>query len=90
MIPNILLVDDEPAILYLLSHYLRESGYNVKEAACLAEAREAIQLQQFNAVILDLILPDGNGIDWITRSQESQSGCSYYRRHRCGRYSYSC
>ena len=66
MIPSILLVDDEPAILLLLSHYLRESGYNVKEAACLAEAREAIQLQQFNAVILDLKLPDGNGIDWIT------------------------
>jgi DNA-binding NtrC family response regulator len=65
MKPSILLVDDEPAILFLLSNFLSDAGYNIKEAHCLKDAREAVRDHQLNAVILDLILPDGNGIDWI-------------------------
>ena len=65
MNPNLLLVDDEPAILMLFSNYLSGEGYDVRAVNCLKDAKEAIKSQQFNAVILDLILPDGNGIDWI-------------------------
>jgi DNA-binding NtrC family response regulator len=65
MKPRILLVDDEPAILFGFSKFLSQVGYDVKEASCLSEAREALRSEEFNAVILDLMLPDGNGIDWI-------------------------
>jgi DNA-binding NtrC family response regulator len=65
MKPSILLVDDEPAILFLFSNFLSDAGYEVKKAHCLKDAREAVRNHQLNAVILDLILPDGNGIDWI-------------------------
>ena len=57
MKPNLLLVDDEPAILALFSNYLSGEGYDVKAVNCLQEAKDAITSQQFNAVILDLILP---------------------------------
>ncbi|MBE0425792.1 MAG: sigma-54-dependent Fis family transcriptional regulator [Nitrospirae bacterium] len=71
MKPSILLVDDESAILFLFSDYLSKAGYDVKKSLCLKEAKEAIKSQQFNAVILDLILPDGNGIDWIKDLREA-------------------
>ena len=62
---NILLVDDDPATLFGLSRYLKKAGYNVREASCLMEAREVIVSERFDAVILDMILPDGSGVDWI-------------------------
>lgn len=71
MKPGILLVDDEPSILSLFSKYLINAGYSVKEASCLKEAKESIKSLQFNAVILDMMLPDGNGIDWIKDLRET-------------------
>ena len=65
MKPNILLVDDDPATLFGLARYLKKAGYNVKEASRLGEAKEVIASERFDAVILDMILPDGNGVDWI-------------------------
>lgn len=66
MKPSILLLDDEPAILFLFSNFLSDAGYDVKQAHCLKDARETVRGHQLNVVILDLILPDGNGIDWIS------------------------
>ncbi|HAM53433.1 MAG TPA: sigma-54-dependent Fis family transcriptional regulator [Nitrospiraceae bacterium] len=67
---NILLVDDDPATLFGLSRYLTKAGYNVREASCLAEAREGIVTERFDAIILDMMLPDGNGISWIEDLRE--------------------
>jgi len=71
MKPKILLVDDEPATLIGLTRYLSKAGYTVEEASCLAEAQEAITSHRFHAVILDLILPDGNGIELIRDLRET-------------------
>ena len=71
MKPAILVVDDEPSIRSLFSKYLTNAGYSVKEASCLKEAKEAIKSLQFNAVLLDMMLPDGNGIDWIKDLRET-------------------
>lgn len=65
MKPSILLVDDEPNILFVFSKYLDKAGYTVTEASCLSEAREAVMTRRFDAIILDMMLPDGNGIDLI-------------------------
>ena len=69
--PSILVVDDEPATLFGFSRYLSGAGYTVKEASCLSEAGETIWTQRFDAIILDLNLPDGNGIEWISKIRES-------------------
>jgi len=71
MKPAILVVDDEPSIRSLFSKYLTNAGYFLKEASCLKEAKEAIKSLQFNAVLLDMMLPDGNGIDWIKDLRET-------------------
>ena len=63
--PNILLVDDEPGIQFGFSRYLSKTGFIVREADCLTEAREALSKESFDAIILDLNLPDGSGLDWI-------------------------
>ena len=64
-LPAILVVDDDPAILRGFDRFLTAAGYAVSEAPSLGEARNQIEARRFDAVILDLYLPDGRGIDWI-------------------------
>ena len=64
MDPSVLIVDDDPAILRGFSRFLSSVGYRTAQAASLAEAKTIISGQRFGAVLLDLYLPDGSGIDW--------------------------
>lgn len=58
---RVLVVDDEPQILRALRTSLRAAGYQVASAASAEAALAAVALQPPEAVILDLILPDGTG-----------------------------
>jgi two-component system KDP operon response regulator KdpE len=60
---RILVVDDEPQILRALRATLRGAGYTVDTAASADEALTAAAAHPPSAVILDLVLPDGNGTD---------------------------
>ncbi len=60
---RVLVVDDEPQILRALQTNLRGAGYDVKTAATVAEALAAAATHPPDAVILDLVLPDGSGTD---------------------------
>lgn len=70
MTPSILLVDDEPALRYGFTKYLTKAGFHVQEATTLAEARRAVLGERLDAVLLDMNLPDGNGLDWIRELRE--------------------
>jgi CheY-like chemotaxis protein len=59
---RILNVDDNDAMLFVKSRYLREEGYDVLEARTGARALELIQTRP-NLVLLDVHLPDANGVD---------------------------
>ena len=63
---HILVVDDEPRILTALGIHLRARGYEVTTAGDGAEALEAAAAQVPDLVILDLGLPDLDGVDVIT------------------------
>ena len=65
MNPKVLLIDDEPGTRFGFSRYLSKAGYSVQEVTCLSEAREAVYSQRYDAILLDMNLPDGNGLDWI-------------------------
>ena len=67
MKPDVIVVDDDPSARFFSTLQLSKAGYDVEEADCLMEARECLSRKRFNALILDLGLPDGNGIDWIAR-----------------------
>lgn len=60
---RILVVDDEPQILRALTTNLRGAGYEVETAATVEEALSAAASFRPDAIILDLLLPDGSGTD---------------------------
>jgi two-component system KDP operon response regulator KdpE len=60
---RVLVVDDEPQILRGLQTMLRGAGYDVATATTAADALAAAAAHPPEAVILDLILPDGRGTD---------------------------
>jgi two-component system KDP operon response regulator KdpE len=60
---RILVVDDEPQFLRALVTNLRGAGYEVDTAATKADALSTAALRPPDAVILDLLLPDGTGTD---------------------------
>jgi two-component system KDP operon response regulator KdpE len=68
--PRILVCDDEPQILRALRVVLRDAGFAVLPAATAAEALDAASLQSPDAAILDLVLPDGDGIEVARRLRE--------------------
>ena len=59
----VLVVDDEPQILRALQANLRGAGYDVATASTAAEALSSAAMRPPDAFILDLVLPDGSGID---------------------------
>ena len=60
---RVLVVDDEPQILRALRTSLRGAGYEVETAETVETALAAAAMRPPEAVILDLVLPDGTGID---------------------------
>jgi two-component system, OmpR family, catabolic regulation response regulator CreB len=59
----ILLVEDDPAIAKTVVFSLEREGYTVPHCTLLADARQHLTAQHVDAVILDVGLPDGNGLD---------------------------
>jgi two-component system, OmpR family, KDP operon response regulator KdpE len=60
--PRVLVCDDELQILRALKVILRDAGFEPVAAASAAEALDAAALQRPDAAILDLVLPDGDGV----------------------------
>jgi two-component system KDP operon response regulator KdpE len=67
---RILVVDDEPQILRALQTSLKGAGYDVDVASTAKEALTTAAVRRPDAVILDLVLPDGRGTD-VTRELRS-------------------
>jgi two-component system, OmpR family, phosphate regulon response regulator OmpR len=63
--PHILVIDDDKRIRDLLRQYLNEQGYLVSIVANTLEAREFIKAIKFDLMILDLMLPGENGLDFL-------------------------
>ena len=61
---HLLVVDDDLRLRQLLQRFLMQEGYRVSVAADLGEARRALKDIMFDLVILDVMLPDGNGVDF--------------------------
>jgi DNA-binding response OmpR family regulator len=63
MVERILLVEDDPRLADMLLEYLGQAGFSVTHAALGAAALEKFAAGAFDAVILDLMLPDMDGLD---------------------------
>ena len=74
---RILVVDDEPDLRTLYELTLLREGYRVETAGDLAEARQYLQEKRFDAVITDMRLPDGLGLEVLHTLKAQQ------RTERC-------
>lgn len=67
---TVLVVDEEPAILRALRAGLEARGYRVEAAATCGRAIERIAAERFDVVLLDLGLPDDDGVHVVQRVRE--------------------
>ncbi len=74
---KVLVVDDEPDLRTLYELTLLREGYRVEAAGTLAEAFQQLETQKFDAVITDMRLPDGQGLELLHRMLDLQ------RSERC-------
>jgi len=69
--PNILLIDDEPDILELLSMTIDRMGLLSDTASTVKDAIAKLNMRHFDLCLTDLRLPDGNGLEIVTFIQQS-------------------
>jgi two-component system, OmpR family, KDP operon response regulator KdpE len=67
---RVLVVDDEPQILRALKVVLREAGFEAVAAESASQALDLAALQPPAAAIVDLVLPDGDGVDVTSTLRE--------------------
>ena len=63
MSQKILIIEDEPYIRKTLEYNISREGYHVVSASSLLEAKSQIESDSFSLILLDLMLPDGSGLD---------------------------
>src|SRR6187551_1790629 len=80
---HILVIDDEPDLRTLYELTLLREGYRVEAAADLAQARIQLQERRFDAVITDMRLPDGLGLELLREmvSQQRPERCVVITAH---------
>jgi len=71
VIPAILIVDDDPDILTALHDLLEYDGFLVTEVSTCRDALEQVRTVEFSAVLLDIGLPDGDGLTVLEIIQTS-------------------
>ena len=64
---SVLIVEDEPAIIELVTFSLRETGWNVSSVQNVADAWEAISRKAPHLILLDWMLPDQTGLRLLSR-----------------------
>ena len=70
---RVLIVEDDTGIATGLAATLRGCGYAVDVTATLALASAALRVEPFDLVLLDLSLPDGDGLDWLRQVRRTGS-----------------
>jgi two-component system nitrogen regulation response regulator NtrX len=67
---NILVIDDEPGVRDALEDILRDEGFTVATAASGEEGLEALEVNRFDAVLLDVWLPGIDGLETLIRLRQ--------------------
>ncbi|MCD8514767.1 MAG: response regulator transcription factor [Burkholderiaceae bacterium] len=62
---RVLIIEDDPGIADGLTATLKRNGYAVDTATTLSQATAAISVESFDLILLDLGLPDGDGLDGL-------------------------
>ena len=76
MVDTILIIEDEPDIRKTLEYNISREGYEVISASSLSEARQNLESSSFSLLLLDLMLPDGSGLDLFRELKQDKSKSS--------------
>jgi DNA-binding NtrC family response regulator len=74
---TILIVDDDIATRFGLSEFLRARGFEVCEAKSCSEAERILHTVRLDAVVCDLRLPDGDGLEVLARLRRSDQAIPF-------------
>ena len=69
----LLMVEDEPAVQENNKKMLLRRGYSLRQAYTLSEASAIIAEESPRAIVLDIQLPDGNGIDFLRELRQTSN-----------------
>lgn len=69
-IKTVLIVDDEDILRKAISYHFKRAGYNTITASCGNEALEILTKHKVDAVISDIQMPDGNGIELLSKIRD--------------------
>jgi len=69
----LLMVEDEPAVQANNKKILERRGYCIRQAYSLAEARRIVAKQMPKAIVLDVQLPDGTGLDFLRELRQTSN-----------------
>ncbi|MBF0171577.1 MAG: sigma-54-dependent Fis family transcriptional regulator [Nitrospinae bacterium] len=67
---RVLVVDDEPSLRFVLSRGLGKLGYQVELAERFSEGMAALEAGGYDVAFFDIVMPDGSGLDLLTRTLE--------------------
>ena len=73
--PSILICEDDADLAQILADTLHQDGYSSVIAHNAENARQYLQKAAYQLLLLDLVLPDVNGLDFIAELRESESTC---------------
>ena len=73
MAARILIVEDSPLVTDAFRVLFTDAGYDVDSAATVAEAIERATTKKVDVMLLDLSLPDGNGLEILNALRERNS-----------------
>ncbi len=62
---KILIVEDEPELRATIVSFLEEEGYRCEQADCLDLASEKMNMYEYDCMLVDIGLPDGNGLELV-------------------------
>ncbi|RZK89222.1 MAG: response regulator transcription factor, partial [Hymenobacter sp.] len=69
---KILLVEDHPELAKSIVSYFVQEHYICEVATTFEKAREKLELFKYDVVLLDIMLPDGNGIDLLKLARQDK------------------
>ena len=72
-IAHILVIDDDEGIRSLVKKYLNENKYLITTADSAEDAFEKIQIIEFDLIILDIMMPGKNGLEFIQENKKNLS-----------------
>jgi two-component system phosphate regulon response regulator OmpR len=72
MSSRLLLIDDDARLSAMVGDYLRGAGFEVDTAGSLTAGRERLAAGNYDALVLDLMLPDGDGLDLCRELRANQ------------------